>query len=129
MFEKASRIKLRFESAKGPLTAEDLWDLPLRAAPGKVSLDSIAIFYHNRLKNDQSISFVEEKTDGDARDLLAFDIVKHIIRIRIEERKQAETERQKREMKDKLQHILAEKREAGLRDKSVEELEEMLKGM
>ena len=129
MFEKASRIKLRFESAKGPLAVEDLWDLPLQTGPSKVSLDSIAVFYHNRVKNEQNISFVEEKSEGDSRDLLAFEIVKHVIRVRLDERKRAETERQNRDAKDKLRQILAEKKEAGLRDKSVEELEAMIKGM
>ena len=29
MYEKALRMKLRFETPQGPLTVEDLWDLPL----------------------------------------------------------------------------------------------------
>ena len=58
-----------------------------------------------------------------------FEIVKHVIRVRLDERKRAETERQNRDAKDKLRQILAEKKEAGLRDKSVEELEAMIKGM
>ena len=32
MFQKASRLKLRFDSPKGLLSVEDLWDLPLTSA-------------------------------------------------------------------------------------------------
>lgn len=42
MFIKASRTKLRFESPKGLLSVEDLWDLPLISTMGKANLDDIA---------------------------------------------------------------------------------------
>ena len=44
MFEKASRIKLRYSTNRGVLSVEDLWDLSLE------QLDPIAINLSKRLK-------------------------------------------------------------------------------
>ena len=41
MFEQATRNKLRFESTKGPLSVEQVWDAPLTSRNG-FSLDDIA---------------------------------------------------------------------------------------
>lgn len=44
MFEKASRMKLRFNTQRGVLSVEDLWDLPL------IQLDNIAIALNKKLQ-------------------------------------------------------------------------------
>ena len=58
MFEKATRRKLRFTSAAGLLSTEDLWDLPLTSATGKANLDDIAKALNRRLKDAEEVSFV-----------------------------------------------------------------------
>lgn len=45
MFEKASRIKLRYSTNRGVLSVEDLWDLSLE------QLDPIAINLNKSLKH------------------------------------------------------------------------------
>ena len=92
IFEQASRRKLRFETALGQLNTEDLWSLPLSAReivtrPGgsRVNLNAIAIALHERIQAS-AVSFVEAAPKV-ATDLqLRFDIVKHIIDVRIAER-------------------------------------------
>ena len=48
MFEKASRMKLRFNTQRGVLSVEDLWDLPL------IQLDNIAIALNKKLQESKT---------------------------------------------------------------------------
>ena len=50
MFEKASRMKLRFNTQRGVLSVEDLWDLPL------IQLDNIAIALNKKLQESKTES-------------------------------------------------------------------------
>ena len=59
MFEQAARMKLRFDTPRGALSAEDLWDLPLTSTRG-LSLNDIAITLHHALKHD-TVSFVDDE--------------------------------------------------------------------
>lgn len=85
MFQQASRLQLRFSSPKGELTTEDLWLLPLTSATGKANLDDIAKGLFRALKSDENVSFVAPERKSDPRTQLAFDIVKHIIDVRVAE--------------------------------------------
>ena len=60
MFEQASRLKLRFTTARGSLSVEDLWDLPLTSTTGKPNLDDIAKSLNRELRaTSEETSFVE----------------------------------------------------------------------
>lgn len=82
MFEKASRVKLRYSTNRGVLSVEDLWDLSLE------QLDPIAINLNKRLKESQTESFIKTRTK-DATELeLKFNIVKHIIDVKLQEQEE-----------------------------------------
>ena len=57
-FEKASRIRLRFDTPQGSLTVEDLWQLPLTSRTGRANLDDIAKSLNRQLKETAEESFV-----------------------------------------------------------------------
>ena len=61
VFEVASRQKLRFDTARGQVSAEDLWDLPLTSTTGKPNLDAIAVDLHNKM-SQSNLSFVANRT-------------------------------------------------------------------
>jgi hypothetical protein len=131
MFEKATRTKLRFETTKGLLSVEDLWDLPLTSTTSKVNLDDIARGLHNKVTTQTDISFVNPtaKSASAEKDQLALDIVKHVISVRLAENEAAAKVRANAEQKKKILEILDEKDTESLKGKSTEELRAMVAGL
>lgn len=125
MFEKASRLKLRFDSAKGLLTVEDLWDLPLTSNTGKANLDDIARDLHRLLKEADEVSFVKPAQGSTESDQLAFDVVKHIIDVRVAERDAAAQKAERAEKKQQILAMIAQKENEALGSTSLEELRAM----
>lgn len=119
-FEKASRLKLRFDTAVGQISVEDLWELPLTSEM-RVSLDGIARSLHKQLQ-DATVSFVEPKS-SDETDQLRFDIVKHVIDTKLAERDKAKLERERAAKKQRILEIMAAKDDEGLKGMTREELE------
>ena len=89
MFEKATRLKLRFETKKGQLSTEDLWDLPLSSTTGAVNLDDIARALHLKVSTQTDVSFVNPaaKSPAAEREQLALDVVKQVIAVRLAEKR------------------------------------------
>lgn len=127
MFEKASRLALRFKTVAGLLTTEDLWEIPLTSTTGKANLDSIAIELYTKLRNDNTMSFVNKNASSD-NDVtqLQFDIVKHIIDVRMVDVERRQTDRVNKEKKQKLMAILEQKEMEGLMSTSTDDLRKMI---
>jgi len=131
MFEKATRLKLRFDSPRGLLSIEDLWDIPLTSGTGKPNLDDIAKGLHRELRNSsETESFVTPASDTGNDELqLKFDLVKHVIDVRVAERNAAADAAKRRENKQRILEIVAMKEDESLRGKSLEELKAMAEAM
>lgn len=132
MFEQASRLKIRYESPLGYLSVEDLWELPLTSAgKARPSLDGIAIFLHKIVRESaETVSFVEPQKTPD-RDLLLlrFEIVKHIISVRVKERDEKRAEVERKEKKQRLLGLIARKEDQELEGKSKDELRTMVEAL
>lgn len=126
MFDKATRLKLRFDSPKGALSVEDLWDLPLTSATGKPNLNDIAIGLHHELRENQTISFVTPAAPKSEELQLKFDVVKHVIDVRVTERDKAAEAAKRAETKQKILATLEAKEDEALKSKSPEELRQLL---
>jgi hypothetical protein len=123
MFDVATRQKLRFDSPKGLLSVEDLWDLPLTSTTGRANLDEIALSLHKQLRNTADVvSFVDEQAKTDPVSQLKFDIVKHVIETRKKENADALAAKNKAETKQRLLEVLAKKRDSTLEAMSEEDL-------
>lgn len=85
IYLKAAKSKLRFKSHCGPITVEDLFDLPL-SSKSEMSLDAVAKRVHQELKAEGETSFVENRVNPRKASLeLAMEVVKDVIRIKQEE--------------------------------------------
>lgn len=126
MFQKASREKLRFDTGKGQLSVEDLWDLPLTSTTGRPNLDSIAQELNKQLKTSDTVSFVNPSKKTNNTVQLKFDIVKHVIDVRLAENTAQLQAKEKAEKKEKLRKLINAKEEEDLQGKTREELIAML---
>jgi hypothetical protein len=129
VFEKAARVKLRFATNKGLLTAEDLWELPLTSDRSYANLDDLAKQLNRQLKDSTEQSFVTPHTAADAVAQLSFDLVKHIIDVKLEERDVARATQDRRKTKARIMELIATKQDEALATKSVEELTAMVEAL
>jgi hypothetical protein len=126
MFEKASRLAIRFDSPKGLLTVEDLWPLPLTVRNGGASLDNIAKSLNRQIKDTDTESFVIDTPKTDEVTQLKFDIVKHVIGVRKAEAEQAAKAADTRAKKQQIMALIADKQNEELKGTSLADLQKML---
>ncbi len=130
IFAKASRLRLRFETVKGILSVEDLWQLPLTANNGRLSLDDVAIAVATRLKEKEGVgSFVNTNNKTADLDELRLDICKYIIDYRKAEKEAAANAKANKEKKEKLLQILEEKKDKKFESMSEAELEAIINAL
>ena len=126
MFEKASRLRVRFETSKGALNVEDLWDLPLTSTTGKANLDDLARALHQQLESQNIGSFVLTVSPNNALEQLKFDLVLHVIKVRLAENEAARNLAVAREKKQQIMEIISRKENESLSNASLDELRAML---
>jgi len=131
LFEIASRAKLRFETTKGLISVEELWDIPLQGKA--VSLNELAKAYKKRVAAGQEEDFVamSSRTSGNSNavvelDQIAFELILHVIDVRVKESRAAEEAVAEEQRKSKIREIIAKKKDSALENMSVEELEKLL---
>lgn len=123
IFEKASKQKLRFETSKGFISTEQLWDLPLQSNTGKVNLDDLAKEVSAKLNESEVESFVTKGKASNTDDKLRLDILKHVIDVRVTEKEALSNQRANAERKRLLLDVLAEKRAANLASLTEEQIQ------
>lgn len=122
IFEQAARQKFRFPTAKGELTVEQLWELPLKSTGGP-NLDDIALTLDRQLSAEGNRkSFVDSTVKADGTIQVKLDIVKHIIEVKIEKRDAEAKAQATRERDQRIMAILEKRKDAKLDSASDEEL-------
>lgn len=121
--------KWRFPSKRGPLTIEDLFDLPLTKNNG-LNLDTVAIEINSQLQEKQgSTSFVEstvEKTAEITKLDTMLEIVKAIIKQRQDENKDKVHAAALESKRKELQFLIDQKQRESLASLSLDELQQKL---
>jgi len=128
MFEKASRLKLRFSVANGNLSVEDLWELPLTHLRHP-NLDDIAKGLYREIKDSDIQSFVTETKASDGITQLKFDIVKHIIDVRKAEQAAAENAQANKVKKQQILALIAQKENEQMAGQSIEDLRKLAESL
>lgn len=116
MFEKVCRLKLRYQSPKGNLSTEDLWDL----STGELNI--LAKKFNKELKEAKEEDFLEERNKEDTILQLKFDVVLHVLKTKKKEIEEANEAHKRRAKRNKLLEILAKKQDNALENMSEEDI-------
>lgn len=122
MFEVAARKRFRFPF-KGSISVEDLWMLSVK------DLDAIFKALNSELKSIEEESLLNDKSQKDIELDLKIQIVKHIVKVKLEEEQNRINLKQKKEQKQEILELIALKKKDDLRSKSIEELQSMIEDM
>lgn len=120
-FKLASQQKLRYQTTKGLLSTEQLWDLSLD------ELDALAVSLETEHKLSGKKSFLIKTSVKDKTAKLRFDVVLDILNTKVEEMNAATQTAEIKEHNKKIIQLISEKQDQSLKGKSIKELEAMLK--
>lgn len=121
MYKKATELKLRFQTSKGLLTIEQLFDLSLE------ELDSLAVSFEKEYKASGKKSFLVKKSAKDKELKLKFNIVLDVLDTKVEKASILSNASEIKKSNSKLDEIITRKQDAKLEDMSIEELKKMRK--
>lgn len=118
IFEQATRVKLRFESSKGSLSIEEVWDFSLTA------LDTLAKAVNKQLREAEEESFIPATHAPSvlSHDALRLALLKHILGVKVEERETARKKAEDSAKLARLKDILAAKADEAFQAMSQEEI-------
>ena len=112
---------MRFQTSKGPLSTEQLWDLSLN------DLDVLAVSLEEEATKAGRKSFLVRSSAKDKTAKLKFDIVIDILGTKVEDANAASEAQEIKEHNKKIINLISEKKEESLKGKSITELEAMLR--
>lgn len=123
IYQKASRAKLRFNTNKGDITVEQLWELPLTSKTG-FDLDTIAKQVNRELNAVAEESFVQVASNPQKAILtLKLDVLKDVISVlQAENAARVDAAQRKAEL-TKLTSLLDDKKDEALKGLTVEQLQ------
>ena len=126
LFLQATREKFRFQSNKGDLSVEQLWDLPLTSRTG-FDLDTVAKAVNADLKASNEESFVNVNNNPAVSRLQAkLEVVKAIIEVKLAQAEATKKRAEKAAERQRLMEVLHSKKDQELQGLSVEEIERRL---
>jgi len=123
IFKKAAKLKLRFATIHGPLSAEQLWDLSLTA------LTQAIREARKGLENneDSELDFLDDTKKPDEVLELRFAILKDVYLTKKKEMEDTRTAAETKAHNQKILSIIQSKKEGALNEMPIEELEKLLK--
>ena len=115
LFEVATRKQYRFPY-KGNASVEDLWHLSL------TELDAVFKTLNTEAKKNEEESLLNTKSEEDEAILDKIEIIKHIVRVKLEEKEARENEKKNSELNQRLLGIKEKRADEALEKMTDEEL-------
>lgn len=118
VFEQAARLKLRFETTRGCLSSEEMWDLSLP------SLDTLARGVNKRLREAEEESFIPSvlQRKAPSLDAIRLDLLKYVIGVKVIERDLAQKRAEDRAKLARLKALLAAREDEAFKTLSQDEI-------
>ena len=123
MFKQASKLKLRFSTTKGLLSAEQLWDLTLTDLSNAIK----AVKKVLKKTDDDELSFLNDATTVDVESQLRFDILKDVYLTKKSENEALRDAAAIKVHNAKIDALIAEKQDKKLSEMSIDDLEKLRK--
>ena len=123
MYKQASRIGLKIQTSKGVLSVDQLWSLSL----SDLTTTIIAVKKTLKKTEDDDLDFLKSIDVKDPENELRFNILKDIYLTRKKEIEDIKSENEKKAFNNKIMDLIASKQEDALKNKSIDELEALLK--
>ena len=122
IFEKASRLRLRF-NVEGNISVEQLWTAPMtRLVEYEQALTEVVEGYGKSTRRTKKVRSIEQEANE-----LRLEIITYILDVREAEQEAASVIAETKEHNQKILELIKNKKDAALTEKTVEELEAMLK--
>lgn len=122
-FQKASRLKLRFETSNGVISIEQLWDLKYSTLCDLEERLQLELAKFGETTRRKTTTRNKEKELVQLR----YDIVNYILDVIDTEREEANAKLDAKEHNQKILELINDKKNESLKGKTIEELEAMLK--
>lgn len=119
LFKIANKKKYRF-NYKGVISVEDLWDLSVE------ELDKIYKSLKSQQKNASEESLLQTVSKEDKELLNKIEIIKIVVTDKLAAKERAQKAASQRAQNQRILEIMADKQDAALKEKSIEELQSML---
>lgn len=127
LFAKIVKKGLTFNTPKGPLLPQQVWQLPLTGNNG-FNLDEISKTLLKKVRESEEESLVTEASSMNTDDQLRLDVLKCIIADKKAEKEAREKAAATRAKNNRIKELIAKKQDQELEEKSLEELEALLSG-
>ena len=126
IFKEAAIGKIRFQTVKGTIGLEDLYDIPLTSRD-KFNLNDIAKSIYAEIKESGDVNFIGESTPIDETNELKLALVKEVIKHKQEEARSKTELAANKSHNELIDRLIKEKEFENLKNMSVDELKSLRK--
>lgn len=123
MYKQASKLKLRWQTTKGSLSVEQLWELSQTDLANAIK----AVKKILKKTDDDDLLFLDGDKTVDVENQLRFDILKDVYLTKKQENEAIRNAAETKAYNQKILQLIEDKKAAKLGEMTIEQLEAMLK--